>query len=186
MRYIQYLGPHDSIDMSNRLDRAGTVFYTPTTSLVPVDMRGNVLKVTNEQAEELLTYPGHHFVEVEDEKAKTLVEKQNAARKIREEQYALFSRDSDNMDALRSLAPSIDAQIAAIPTAGLPPAASAPATAHQIQAETRSGATATGAAAPTGRASRASSATPSTPAPAADGTEGGSAFVSTATTPTGE
>jgi hypothetical protein len=165
MRHIQYTGPHDSFDASNLLARPDAVFYSPTTQMVPPDMRGNVIKVTNENADELLTYPGHSFVEVEETKAKELTVKQDAARKMREDQRALFAKDSDNMSALGPVfGPSIDAQIAAVPNAV---SAVAPAAAHNVRGETAS------------KPSKSRASAPVTDTPADDGTEGGSAFVST-------
>lgn len=139
MRSLQYQGPYDSFDASNLTGKPGTVFYSPTTTSVPADMRGNVIAVTNEQAENLETYPLHRFVQVPDADAKRLMDRQKAAREMREQQYALFARDSDNMQPAVPTT-TIDQQIASLPT-GQPPADSTPATAAQIRAETRAGAT---------------------------------------------
>ena len=140
MHYVQYLGPYDTFDVSNLLGKPGMVFHTPTAYNVHADQRGNVIEVTNDAYEQLLTYPNHRFVEVDAAQAKTLIERQKAARKLRDDQLKIMARDSDN---LTYPGPSIDDQIAALPTAE-PGAASAPATPAQIRAETR-GVTTTGA-----------------------------------------
>lgn len=84
MVYLQYQGPSDTFDASNLLGKPDQVFNTPSATHVPQDQRGNVIKVTNEKAEELLSYPNHRFVEVEEDAAKALIEAQDAARKNRE------------------------------------------------------------------------------------------------------
>jgi hypothetical protein len=132
VKYVQYLGPSDTIDMSNVLGKQDMVFHTPTNEAVDADQRGNVLHVTNEAFEELQTYPRHFFVEVEEGPAKELIAKQSAARTVREQRQALY----DAHTAQAAAAPSIQEQIAAVP-ASAEIAASRPASASQIRAETR-------------------------------------------------
>lgn len=136
MKYIQYAGPFDSLDVSNVIGKQGSVFYTPGTGIVAPDQRGNVVQVTNEAFDELMTYPGHRFVEVADADAKALIDKQSAARKVREQQQALFEAEPANAGIL---VPSIQQQLQAVPSvAEIAPSAAA--TSAQIKAETRASA----------------------------------------------
>lgn len=133
MRYVQYHGPSDTIDMSNVLGKPGMVFHTPGNEAVALDQRGNVIQVTNDMFEELQTFPRHRFVEVEEKAAKELVEKQSKARDIREQQAALFTPAED---AVAVAVPSVAQQIAAIPEPAVV-APAAPASKAEIKAETR-------------------------------------------------
>lgn len=134
MHNLQYAGPYDTFDASNIVGKPGTIFHTPLHAGVAPDLRGNVIAVTNEVYEQLMTYPNHRFVEVEDTAAKELAAKQAAARTVREQQEALFAAEPANAGVR---IPSIQQQIDALPVAAADVAPSAPRTAAQIKAEVK-------------------------------------------------
>jgi hypothetical protein len=139
MHYVQYVGPYDAIDLSPVLGKE-VVFNAPTNPLVPQDQRGNVIQVTNEHFDEVMTYPGHKFVEVEESAAKELIARQTTAQKRREE-FAAFQVAHEAQFAPAVSAPSIQSQIASFPTA-VEVAPAAPRPASEIKAEVRAETTA--------------------------------------------
>jgi hypothetical protein len=125
MRYVQYRGPHDASDQ---------VLYRPGHPEVPVDLRGNVVQVTNEVFEELQTYPNHTFVEVPDDQAKALKERQGEMRANREGLEKLRA-DHEAQFAAPPEPASVEEQIAAL-TAVMPEIApSATRSASDIKSE---------------------------------------------------
>jgi hypothetical protein len=131
MKYVQYEGPHDTRDMSSFLGKPA-VFHSTRTRSVPADLRGNVMQVTNDQFEELMTHPNHRFVEVAEEDAKALIAAQTSARKQREDRAA----EREAASVFTAPTSAIEQQIAALPkTTTFAP--SAPATAAEIKAEVK-------------------------------------------------
>lgn len=62
MRDIVYEGPSDTFDARPLFgDDPKFVFQAPGNLAAPAEQRGARVRLTNEQADELLTYPGHRF-----------------------------------------------------------------------------------------------------------------------------
>ncbi len=65
MPYIQYLGPSDELDMRPVMGKKSKFhFFARDGILGPLAERGVAVEVTEEEAEELRTYPGHQFGDV--------------------------------------------------------------------------------------------------------------------------
>jgi hypothetical protein len=121
MRYVQYLGPYDTIDMSPVTGKADSIFHAPGNFAVPPDLRGNLVQVTNEAWEELQTYPNHDFVEVPDDVAKPLKARQDTARANRE---GLEKLRAEHEAKFAVLAPVLEEEVPVVPAA--PPREIAP------------------------------------------------------------
>jgi hypothetical protein len=147
MRYLAYAGPHGALDlreyMGTTYNLSGETkekfqFFSPDYADVPEDARGNVVEVTNEQADELLSFPGHRFVEVPEDRAKVWLRTQANRRAVREAREKIMQPAQPvAAPAPRALHPALAGSVAGEPAALPQIAPMAPRDPETIKAEVR-------------------------------------------------